>query len=145
MRGVGRIVVMVVAMVACSCLAPQNTQMVGVNVRSWSKADSLIYDNNDTLALRDINIAIRYNDNFELAELPLKVAVTTPDARHFEEVIKLKINHPRTALTIATTESLPYRSNVVLAQKGEYIFAFTPLAEVRGVEAIGIEFREIAE
>ena len=132
-------------MVACSCLAPQNTQMVGVDVRSWCKTDSLIYDNGDTLALRNLNIAIRYNDNFELTELPLKVAITTPDARHYEEVTKLKINHPHTALTVATTESLPYRSNVVLAQRGEYIFAFTPLAEVRGVEAIGIEFREIAE
>ncbi len=145
MRGVVRAIVVVVAIALCGCLAPQNALMVGVDVQSWSGVESLTYENGDTLSLRNLNIAIRYNDGFKARELPLKIGITTPDARYFEEEITLQINHPCTAPMATTTESLPYRSNVVLAQKGGYIFAFTPLAEVRGVEAIGVEFREITE
>jgi hypothetical protein len=135
------IVVVVLAMAMYGCLAPQNTQMVGVDMQAWNSAESIIYDNNDTLSLRNINIALRYNDNFREATLPLKIVVTTPNSQHFEEIVKLPLHHPRTALTVATTESLPYRADVVLSQKGCYAFSFEPLSEVRGIEAIGIEIK----
>ena len=63
-----RIVVAVVAVAMCSCLAPQNSLMVGVDVRSWSGAESLTYENSDTLSLRNLAIALRYNDNFKQAD-----------------------------------------------------------------------------
>ena len=135
-----RIVVAVLAVAMCSCLAPQNSLMVGVDMRSWSGAESLTYENSDTLSLRNLAIALRYNDNFKQAVLPLKIGITTPDARHFEEVVELRLSHPSAALTVATTESVPYRTNVLLSQKGGYNFTFEPQTEVRGVEAIGIEF-----
>lgn len=139
MRSCARIMVAVLAMAMYGCLAPQNTQMVGVDMQSWDSTESITYDNSDTLSLRNINIALRYNDNFKQTTLPLKVAITTPDARHFEEEIVLALHHPRTALTVSTTESLPYRADVVLSQKGCYTFSFEPQAAVRGVEAVGIE------
>ena len=135
-----RIVVAVVAVAMCSCLAPQNSLMVGVDMRSWSGAESLTYENSDTLSLRNLAIALRYNDNFKQAVLPLKIGITTPDARYFEEVVELRLSHPSAALTVATTESVPYRTDVLLSQKGGYTFTFEPQIEVRGVEAIGIEF-----
>lgn len=139
--GVGvRIMVVLLAMAMCSCLAPQNTTMVSVDIQSWDKAESLIYKNCDTLSLRNLNIAIRYNDDFKQDILPLKIAITTPDARYFEEKVELQLRHPSTALTVSTTERLPYRNNVLLDQQGYYIFTFEPLSEVEGMEAIGIEF-----
>ena len=135
-----RIVVAVVAVAMCSCLAPQNSLMVGVDMRSWSGAESLTYENSDTISLRNLNIALRYNDNCKQAVLPLKIGITTPDTRHFEEVVELRLSHPSAALTVATTESVPYRTNVLLSQKGSYTFTFEPQTEVQGVEAIGIEF-----
>ena len=136
-----RIAIVVLAMAMCSCLVPQNSLMVGVDMRSWESAESITYDNNDTLSLRNINIALRYNDNFREATLPLKITITTPDARHFEEVVELRLSHPSTALTVATTESLPYRADVLLSQKGCYTFSFEPQTEVQGIEAIGIELK----
>ncbi|MBO5961967.1 MAG: hypothetical protein J6Q01_02350 [Alistipes sp.] len=136
-----RIVAALLAMTMCSCLAPQNSLMVGVDMRSWSGAESLVYENNDTLTLRNLNIVLRYNDNFRQAVLPLKIVVTTPDARHFEEVVELRLQHPSAALTVATTESVPYRESVLLNQKGDYTFTFEPQSEVRGVEAVGIEIK----
>jgi len=136
-----RIVVVALAMMMCSCLAPQNTQMVSVNMRSWDSVESITYDNSDTISLRNLNIALRYNNNFRQTTLPLKIAITTPDARHFEEIVELQLQRPRTALTISTTESLPYRTDVLLNQRGCYTFSFEPQSAVRGVEAIGVELR----
>ena len=138
----GRITIVCLAAVASvACLAPQNSLMTGVDVTRWSDAAMVTYTNSDSLVMRDLNIALRYNDSFKELVLPLKIGITAPDARYFEEIIELPLNHPHTALAVITTESLPYRSNVVLAQKGEYVFAFTPLNMTRGVEAIGIEFK----
>ena len=145
MRGVVRAIVIVAAIVFCGCLAHQNALMVGVDMQSCSNTDTLSYDNSDTLSLRNLNIALRYNKNFKEPVLPLRIGVTTPDARYFEETIYLQIEHSRSALVVAKTESLPYRDSVVFRENGAYIFAFTPLDEVRGMEAIGIEFRDIAE
>ena len=136
-----RIVAVILAMAMYGCLAPQNTQMVGVDVQLWDSAECITYDNSDTISLRNLNITLRYNDNFKQTTLPLKVAITTPDARHFEEEVVLALRHPRTALTVATTESLPYRADVLLNQKGLYTFSFEPQTEVRGIEAIGIELK----
>ena len=139
MRAIGRIIVAVVAFVMCSCTAAPNSAMVDVDMRSWEKAKSLTYENSDTLSLRSLNIAIRYNNNFKETVLPLKLAIVTPDKRVYEETISLHLLHPYSALPVSTTESRPYRTNVTLNQKGNYVFAFKPLTEVRGIEAIGIE------
>ena len=136
-----RIIVAVAAIAMSSCTAPQNASMVGVDMHSWVKVESLTYENSDTLSLRNLNIAIRYNDNFEETVLPLRVTVMTPDARIFDDTLSLQLLHPSTALAVSTTESRPYRKNVTLNQKGTYVFAFKPLTEVKGVEAIGIEFK----
>lgn len=141
MMGAKRIVVALLAVVMCSCLAPQNSLMVGVDVNSWSAPESLIYENSDTLTLRNLNIAVRYNKDFDKAVLPLKIAVTTPDERCFEEVVELRLQRSDRSFIATTIESLPYRTNVQLNQKGYYTFSFEPLEEIRGVEAIGIEFK----
>ena len=141
MRGFMRILVAAIATVLIGCYAPQSVEMTGVNMHGWSDTATVAYNNSDTVAVRQLNISIRYNDDLRDTSLPLKIGITTPDAHYFEEEFRLQISHPRTALTVATTESQPYRSDVVLAQKGEYIFAFTPLTATTGVEAIGVEIK----
>ena len=136
----GRIVVIVCAVAFVGCIAPQNAIMVGVDLKSWSKAESIIYENSDTTSLRNLNIALRYNDNFRQTTLPLKVTITTPDARYFEEEVTLQLERPNMAIAVTATESIPYRTDVLLNQSGYYTISFEPLSEVRGVEAIGIKF-----
>ncbi len=140
MRVIARIMAVIsVALATYSCLSPQNAVMVGVDLNSWDKVKSVVYENSDTLSLRNLNIAIRYNSNFEEASLPLKLAIMAPDNRIFQDTISLQLERSSAAVAISTTESRPYRTDVLLNQKGSYIFAFKPLIEVRGVEAIGIE------
>jgi hypothetical protein len=115
--------------------------MVNVDVESWGDAESVTYNNSDTLSLRDINITIRYNDDFKQSVLPLKIEVITPDTLYFTDTVSLPLQHPSTAIAVATTESVPYRKRILLNKSGDYTFSFKPLSEVKGVEAIGIEVK----
>ena len=137
---VKHILIVIAAAVLTGCLAPQNALMVNVDAHAWHTSESVVFENCDSLTVRDLNITLRYNCRLKECLLPLKIAVTTPDARYFEEVIKLPIPHDVGAFTAAKTASIPYRSDVILEQKGYYIFTFEPMAEMCGVEAIGVEF-----
>ena len=137
----GRIVIAFIAIAFVGCIAPQNAIMVGVDLKSWSKAESIIYENADTTSLRNLNIALRYNEDFRQTSLPLKVTITTPDARYFEEEVTLQLERPSMAIAVTASESIPYRTGVQLNQSGFYTISFEPLSEVRGVEAIGIELK----
>ena len=141
MRAARRWCVVAMAIIASltACIAPQTTKMVGVDVRSWRSAESLIYNNGDTLSLRDLGIALRYNTNFKSSAIPLKLVVMTPDSLFFEDSIVLYPRHPRSTISVATTECLPYRTDVLLNKKGDYTFTFEPYEEVRGLEALGID------
>lgn len=124
-----------------SCIMPENSVMVAVDMPTWSEAKSVVYNNSDTSAQHDLNITVRYNDNYNESMLPIKIAILSPDNRIFEEVVSLQLLHPATALTVSTTESRPYRTNILLDQEGDYTFTFKPLTNVRGIEAIGIELK----
>ena len=137
----GRIVIAFIAIAFVGCIAPQNAIMVGVDFKSWRKAESIIYKNVDTTSLRNLNIALRYNEDFRQTSLPLKVTITTPDARYFEEEVTLQLERPSMAIAVTASESIPYRTGVQLNQSGFYTISFEPLSEVRGVEAIGIELK----
>ena len=141
MRRIAHIVLSVVVVALWGCRTTDPARMVGVDIERWSEAATLEYDNRDTLAVRALNIALRYNDTFKASELPLKIAITTPDSLHYEEVVTLELHRPSTALAVATTESLPYRRGVTLNRCGRYTFSVHPLVEVRGMAAIGIEFK----
>lgn len=142
MKAAKRLSIVVVAMaVLVGCIAPETTQMTGVSMRAWNSAESLCYTNTDTLLLRSLNIAMRYNNNFKRRALPIKIIVMTPDSLCFVDSITLYPRKPRPTLGLATTECLPYRSNVLLNQKGPYTFTFEPYEEVKGIEAIGVELK----
>lgn len=145
MSRIKRIVIALSAVVLTGCLAPENVLMTRVNMHRWDSFECVTYENSDTLSQRTLNIAVRYNSDYKPNKLQMMVVVTTPDACYFEEEVSLNLNHPQSSISVTTTESLPYRDSVVLAQKGAYKFYFAPLSEVRGIEAIGIDFREISE
>jgi predicted small secreted protein len=141
MRRIAHIVLWAAMIALSGCNTTDPARMVGVDIEHWSSAATLEYDNCDTTAVRSLNIALRYNDTFKASELPLRIAITTPDSLRYEEAITLELHRPNTALAVATTESLPYRTSVTLNRLGRYTFSFQPLVEVRGMAAIGIEFK----
>lgn len=139
------IITLITMFLLSACIAPQSAYMASVDARSWHSAEMVTYINSDTLTLRDLNIVLRHNSNFKESVLPLKIVITTPDARYFEEIREVQLQPKSSTSAVATTNSIPYRTNVLLAQKGCYIFSFEPLTEIRGVESIGVEFTTIKD
>lgn len=122
----------------CSCISTQQTEMEAINSRGWSEPCDILIENGDTLSMRTIGVALRYNHDFKADTLALRIGVLTPDIKHFEERVTLQLSRPYTASAVAASETLPYRVHSVLAQKGTYIFTITPEYAVEGIEAVGI-------
>ena len=140
-----RICVALSSLLLVGCLTPENVLMTDVDMHNWDRFESVTYNNSDTLSLRKLNIAVRYNNDYKPTTLSMMVYVTTPDTLHFEEEITLNIHHPHSGNALATTESLPYRDSILLSRSGDYSFSFAPLDSVCGIEAIGIDIRDISE
>ena len=136
---VGALSVAVSLLLLVSCMAPDTAKMASVSPRSWSEPASVVVENVDTLSLRRISIAVRYNSDFDGTMLPLAIKVLAPDGRVFEEEQSFPLRQSGGATVVSVSESLPYRDDVLLSTSGKYMFVFEPRAEVRGVEAIGVE------
>lgn len=133
------ILAVVCSTLSLSCIAPYSAEMVAVAVGGWSEPARIVVENSDTVSLRNLSVAVRYNSSFKGEHLPLRVKILTPDGRLFEEEQQFVVRRSYTAAAISAVESMPYRADVSLSMSGAYIFVFEPMTELKGVEAIGVE------
>lgn len=120
-------------MLLSSCIRDPGAATTDVDPRGWSTPAQVLLENSDSLSISELRIIVRAQDDYSPLLLPVELSVLTPDSLATSEQL---------TLIIASGESsLPYRSGVVLRRTGKYNFTFTPLAEARGITAIGIEIR----
>ena len=144
MLRIGTILAIILTLICTSCLAPEVAEMATIEGSEWHKEAYVEVANSDTLSLRNLAIAVRTNSNFRESKLPLKIETMTPDGRSFAEECHLPIRVGRSAI-VAQSIALPYREDVCLAQRGKYIFVLTPLAPIKGVEAVGVTVSDIKD
>ena len=144
MLRIGTILAIILSLICTSCLAPEVAEMATIEGSEWHKEAYVEVANSDTLSLRNLAIAVRTNSNFRESKLPLKIETLTPDGRSFAEECHLPIRVGRSAI-VAQSITLPYREDVCLAQRGKYIFVLTPLAPIKGVEAVGVTVSDIKD
>lgn len=135
-------VVLFALCVVVSCGSKSYIDMQPVDAYDWQRAVSVIYENSDTIALRNIAIALRYNDSFKSDTLTVKVQTSLPDAHQFSENVVLHFDRSYKATALTASESVGYRQSCQLSERGSYIFTITPCRGVSGVEAVGIEISE---
>ena len=133
------VVSLLVALLSLSCLSAGYIDMQSVDAYGWCKSVSIIYDNVDTQSLRDISVAVRYNDYFEGDTLSVVIQTSLPDVHQCRERVLLKLERDYAATAVTASESVLYRSSCSLSQQGNYIFTITPCRTVKGIEAVGIE------
>ena len=128
----------IIAFFLVGCLSYNIPEMVAVNSILWSDVARITINNSDTTSLRNIDIIIRYNSNFVGDSLRLNVATTTPDSILFRE--EVVINMPRSVApsVISNEMVVGYRRDVLLDKEGEYTMEFSPMSEVEGVKAVGV-------
>lgn len=116
--------------------------MQPVDAYNWHKPVSIIYDNSDTVSMRSIAIALRYNESFKSDTLTVKVQTSLPAAFQYSESILLRLRREYKATAMTASECVGYRENCLLSERGCYIFTITPCRNVSGIEAVGIEIAE---
>ncbi len=139
------LVVALLSIFAVSCVGNSYVDMRPVSPYSWSEPVSILYQNSDTTALRDIAVAVRYNKNFDADTLSVVVQTSLPDAHQFSEQVMLQFKQDYTAAAVTASEAVLYRSGCQLGQSGYYIFTITPTRAVKGVEAVGIAFTNLED
>lgn len=134
-------VVLLVTMLCMGCgrRGEVHTDMLPVDVYGWQEPVSIVYENNDTTSLCDIAVALRYNDSFMSDTLSVVIHTSLPDAHQTRERVVLGLDRSYRATALTASQSVGYRENCQLSQRGCYIFTITPCRTVRGIEAVGVE------
>ncbi len=133
-----RLIVGLLLLLMVGCMRPTQAVMEDVNPYGWSEMVEVEFENGDTTTQRDLYLVIRNNRDFRADSLPLRITLVNPDSAHYSEPVTAPMQHRRTPAALHPTDEIPYRRRVVLNRMGSYRICIEPLAEVRGVEAVGI-------
>ena len=133
-----RLFLAIVALLMVGCSKPAYVDMKVVDPNCWDSAVSIFYENEDVESLRNLSIALRYNNDFQSDTLSVMVHTSLPDVHQFCERVTLHLAREYSSTAVTSSELVPYRADVQLNQKGCYIFTITPSRAVEGIEAVGI-------
>lgn len=126
------------------CMSPHTQIMADTPPEKWGRGDkvSFYYENQDTISLSDFDVLIRYDERFVKKSIDFEITAIAPDSTMFSEQIQFDIDRGQAKKTSANFHEiqLPYRQRVLLSQRGIYCFEITPLADIEGVWAAGINF-----
>lgn len=122
-------------------MAECDVMIVDVNAGMWDDKATLTLVNNDTAAMRDLDLILHVNDNFDAEEIQLDIKVLTPDSLRYTERVALPVAARRPKDGQRHDIAIPYRRNVVFRRTGKYAVEITPVEGVSGVEAAGIHFQ----
>lgn len=123
----------------CSCLSPERVVVCDLPDAEWREAVQLAYENSDTVALHEVRIVLRLDNDCREDSLTLHLATFTPDSLTGGEYHRLLLKGERGAAPLQRIVEVPYRRGVLLQRAGSYHFVLTPTRPIEGVEAVGLK------
>lgn len=123
-------------MVACGGGEKRHAEAHDIEGEVWDNTEEFVYNNQDSLAVRDIAIIVRYDMDYVADSVPLRILTISPDSLIYEEPFTLHI--PHLADMYPEEHTFVYRRNVTLQRKGDYRFRITPETPVEGIMAVGM-------
>jgi hypothetical protein len=120
-------------------MSPHDSVVTDVNPAGWDTPAKIVYINTDTLATREAALLVRYDNDARAGKVIIE-AHSPAGAAACDTVAVTPT--PNDASNNLQEARLPFRAGVVLGQAGEYLFIITPLAEMRGVWSVGIDFEK---
>jgi hypothetical protein len=120
------------------CMSRLDSVVADVNPTGWGYPVPVVYANSDTLALKELALVVRYDEAASAGEVV--VEARSPAGATARDTIWLALTPDKTSNNIREAR-LPFRRKAVLGDGGEYLFIITPLAEMRGVWSVGIDFK----
>ncbi|MBR4844309.1 MAG: hypothetical protein IKV06_05305 [Alistipes sp.] len=135
---------LVVVLLTVGCASPKRSVEMHDTKRSvWSEREDFYYDNTDTLSHREISVVVRYGMGYVADSVALSVLCVSPDSLVVEETFTLHI--PHLSDMRPEVQSFPYRRNVVLREKGRYLFRLRPHESIEGISSVGLVIGEIEQ
>ena len=144
MQQIAKAIISVVALLLFTqCrMAECTVVMEDVDINNWCNEVSVSYTNNDTEHNYDLSLVLHVNRRFAAKQLDVEIVTMTPDSLRYSERISLPVNFVWDNPTMPMKDvAIPYRQDVHLRCKGEYKVTITPLNDVVGVAAAGINFQ----
>jgi hypothetical protein len=131
----------IVGVVMVACGNTQRTVVMHDNEHnSWDDYEDFYYDNSDTLGKRDIDIVVRYGKGYTADSVSMSILCVSPDSLVCEEPFTIHI--PHLADMRPEVQTFPYRHNVVLSNKGRYLFRLRPDCAIEGITSVGLAISE---
>ena len=123
------IMILALTLVLVGCNRSETlTKLADIDPEGWngSKPCRIVVANEDTVRLSDISFIFRYDESYDNSLDSLTVRITTPDTLWYQERIATPLSRKQTTNTGFYEDSVPYRQNVRLSSRGEYIFELSP-------------------
>lgn len=129
---------LLIAICFVGCVIENVPTMTDVCPVEWDNTESVIFDNIDSVSLRDIAVVVQFNSQFKADTFSLKIKITTPDSVQFEEVIRMQKSRKHGSSLVSNEFVVPYRKDVLFRHIGKYRVEFSPFIKIEGVEAVGV-------
>lgn len=126
------------ALLLSGCMAPQRAVVTDVIGCEWRDTVRLTVPVDDTLAMYDLSLFLRYNNRFTADTFPVTVVVQSPDSLRAAERVTMFVTRDAGAAALQREAVVPYRRGVRFSRRGGYEFLLVPRTTVEGVEAVGI-------
>lgn len=137
----GLTIMIYACLVAAGCVHPQAASTADIDPTGW-RGDNTVrleVDNTDTVSQRNITFLFRFDEAFDLRNIPLTVKVTTPDSLWYEEDFTAVMKNPVRRNNDFYEASVPYRHSVTLSRTGRYQFEVANAnGEIFGIWGLGL-------
>lgn len=128
------------SIVLCSCIARHDSRSVDISPVCWEDAVNIDYVNSDTVGVRDVAVAIRFDSS---APDSVVLAIKTTDPRGYYTADTLCAFLRNSQRRGGYSEcNVTYRAEAVLSHSGIYQININPLVPVKGIWGMAINFSD---
>ena len=141
------IAIAVMALSTWQCSIDKNhVVMEDVSTSGWDNPVTLHYNLKDQLdseiKAENMSVMLRVCHKFKAERLDLEITTMTPDSLSYSEQVSLPVDFEwQGSISRSVEIELPYRREVELRLRGEYIITLRPNSPVEGIESVGINFK----
>lgn len=108
----------------------------------WKNGVDLVFENNDSLSMRDVLFIFRYDNMFEYNDVKVLFSVTSPRGDSFQDTLMFDLKHDGTSIERAfvTDFECVIINNAVFDTCATYYFNIKPLMKepLIGVVSVGV-------
>ena len=141
------VAVVVIALLSWQCSLDKNhVVMEDVSTSGWDNPVTLHYNLKDQLDSEikpeNLSVMLRVCHKFKAEQLDLEITTMTPDSLSYSEQVSLPVDFKwQGSISRSEEIELPYRRDVELRLRGEYIITLRPITPIEGIESVGINFK----